>query len=106
MDDFILPEKWLVIWESKEKFKTIVEYFDNNSRRWEYSSESHYKSGLNYNNSYYNNINPLNPPDNLTIITYDQFVKYVLKEKLVTNEVYKLDLELNQILIKLLSNDN
>lgn len=108
MEEFILPEKWFVYFESEEKFKVIVEYFNNNSKGWIYrDDEIHSKAGLDYKQNYYGQTKDLsefklNKMSHLTIITFEQFEKYVLNKPDV-NIQPKEDLELNQIIIKLLS---
>lgn len=54
MKEIVLPEKWFVYFESKEKFKVIVNYFNKNSRGWVYENdEKHSKAGLDYKQNYY-----------------------------------------------------
>ena len=113
MENFILPEKWYVTSNTKEEDDIIVDYFNKtfnlnifkfkeDHRTWYYSNTSTDKGDRNIHNS--DSFEQMEKIGCIKI-TYQQFKQYLLNE-IVIQDIYKHDPELDQILIKLLNNDN
>lgn len=113
MENFILPEKWYITSKTTEEDNIIVDYFNKTfnitiskfidcHRIWYYSNTLIDVGARDkYDDDSFEQMEKIG----CIKITYEQFEQYVLN-KTIIQESYKPDLELDQILIKLLSNDN
>lgn len=114
MEKFILPEKWSIK-VTKENSLTVGKYFgqasDIYNNWWEHKATEPSRIFRIYLNSHNtknqtplnstNNSFSSNEPENFELTT-EQFIKYVLNKTNINTKL-KEDLELNKIIIKLLS---
>ena len=75
-----LPKRWYIIWRNKENFEIIQDYFKSN---WIYESDNlHSNAGQTFDNKYISKNNTkLIFLKEYTEISFDQFKKWVIKEK-------------------------
>lgn len=94
--EFKFPEKWYIVWENRENYEIISNYFD--SKLWVYvDDETHSTGGVNYKDDYFNGGFGSSCIKGCTKITIEQFKKYVLKlEEGVINEDFSYLIELLQ----------
>lgn len=104
MLEFILPEKWYVLYSNREEFDIINKYYNKN---WGFSSSSNENgySNININNNWIdNNINnPINISNlkklNAVQLSFEKFTEYVIGKKYIQDHKYLIEF-LNKLNIK------
>lgn len=86
---FVLPEKWCVRWECRENYEIINKYFNTIGKNYHYENDRIHQNAIvcsdgTYINKINSNVSAINPPNEYTLLTFEQFERYVLKKETKT----------------------
>lgn len=93
---FVLPERWCVRWECRENYQIINKYFNTIGKTYHYESDRIHRNAIvcsdgTYINKINSSVKAINPPNEYTLLTFEQFKRYVLNEK--PDKVYSEDMD-------------